>query len=72
MGIIRAAINAVTGGLADSWLEVIEPSPMGNNDVLVPGQPARRLTKRAEARTKRAAKTSFPTVLSFTYMTNSL
>ena len=38
MGIIRAAINAVTGGLADSWLEVIEPSPMGNNDVLVPGQ----------------------------------
>ena len=38
MGIIRATINAVTGGLADSWLEVIEPSPMGNNDVLVPGQ----------------------------------
>ena len=38
MGIIRAAINAVTGGLADSWLEVIEPSPMGNNDVIVPGQ----------------------------------
>ena len=55
MGIIRAAINAVTGGLADSWLEVIEPSPMGNNDVLVPGQ-----------------ATSFPTVRSFTYMTNSL
>ena len=38
MGIIRAAINAVTGGLADTWLEVIEPSPMGNNDVIVPGQ----------------------------------
>ena len=38
MGIIRAAINAVTGGLADSWLEVIEPSPMKNNDVIVPGQ----------------------------------
>ena len=38
MGIIRAAINTVGGALADSWLEVIEPSPMGNNDVLVPGQ----------------------------------
>lgn len=25
MGIIKAAINAVGGGLADSWLEVIEP-----------------------------------------------
>lgn len=38
MGIIRAAINAVTGGLADTWLEVIEPSPMGNNTVIAPGQ----------------------------------
>lgn len=38
MGIIRAAINAVTGGLADSWQEVIEPSSMGNNTVIVPGQ----------------------------------
>ncbi len=38
MGIIRAAINAVKGGLADTWLEVIEPSPMGNNTVIAPGQ----------------------------------
>ena len=38
MGIIRAAINSVTGALADTWLEVIEPSPMANNDVIVPGQ----------------------------------
>ena len=38
MGIIKAAINAVTGALADSWLEVIESAPMGNNDVIVPGQ----------------------------------
>lgn len=28
MGIIRAAINSVKGGLADSWQEVIQPRPM--------------------------------------------
>ena len=38
MGIIKAAINAVGGGLADSWLEVIEPSPMGDNTLICPGQ----------------------------------
>lgn len=38
MGIIRAAVNSVTGALADSWLEVIEAAPMANNDVIVPGQ----------------------------------
>lgn len=38
MGIIKAAINAVSGGLADSWLEVIEPSPMGDNTLICPGQ----------------------------------
>ncbi len=30
MGIIRAAAHAVGGGLADQWLEVIEPENMGN------------------------------------------
>lgn len=38
MGIIKAAINAVTGALADTWLEVIEAAPMGVTDVIVPGQ----------------------------------
>ncbi|MCH5296162.1 MAG: SPFH domain-containing protein [Ruminococcus sp.] len=38
MGIIKAAINAVKGGLADSWLEVIESSPMGDNTLICPGQ----------------------------------
>ena len=38
MGIIRAAVNAVKGGLADTWLEVIEPSPMGEHTVIAPGQ----------------------------------
>lgn len=38
MGIIKAAINAISGGLADSWQEVIEPSPMGDGTCIVPGQ----------------------------------
>ena len=32
MGIIKAAINAVGGGLADSWLEVIEPCLLYTSD----------------------------------------
>ena len=40
MGIIRAAAHAVGGGLADQWLEVIEPENMGSADnlYLAPGQ----------------------------------
>ncbi len=38
MGIIRAAVNAVRGGFADSWLEVIEPSEMGENTCICPGR----------------------------------
>lgn len=38
MGIIRATINAVKGGLADTWLEVIEPSDIGEQTVFAPGQ----------------------------------
>ncbi|MGN0538185.1 MAG: SPFH domain-containing protein [Acutalibacteraceae bacterium] len=37
MGIIRAAVNAVGGALADSWLEVIEPSEMDITTVFAPG-----------------------------------
>lgn len=37
MGIIRASIDAIKGGLADSWLEVIEPAPMSDTDCFVPG-----------------------------------
>ena len=29
MGIIRAAVNAVHGSLADQWLETVEPYEMG-------------------------------------------
>ena len=37
MGIIRATIDAIGGGLADSWLEVIEPSEMDMRTVFAPG-----------------------------------
>ncbi len=45
MGIIKAAINAIGGGLADSWQEVIEPSPMGDNTLICPGQSVRQNSK---------------------------
>ena len=64
MGIIKAAINAVTGALADTWLEVIESSPMGKNDVIVPGQ---AVDQRGRSQNKRAARTSFPTALLFMF-----
>lgn len=37
MGIVRAAINAVKGGFADQWLEVIEPGNMGDQTVFTSG-----------------------------------
>ena len=49
MGIIKAAINAVGGGLADSWLEVIEPSPMGDNTLICPGTALFHNKKRAKS-----------------------
>jgi len=37
MGIIKAAINSVTGNLADQWLEVIEPAQAQSSDVILRG-----------------------------------
>lgn len=37
MGIIKALGSAVGGGLGDTWLEVIEPSDMGQTTVMCPG-----------------------------------
>lgn len=37
MGIIKAALGALNGGLADSWLEVIEPGEMSDTTVMVSG-----------------------------------
>jgi membrane protease subunit (stomatin/prohibitin family) len=37
MGIIKAVIGAIGGGLADSWLEVVECGDMGDNTVFASG-----------------------------------
>ncbi len=37
MGIIKAALDAVSGGLADQWLEVIEAEDMGGSTVFAKG-----------------------------------
>lgn len=42
MGIIRAAGKAIGGGLADQWLEVIEPGDMGDQTVFAAGRRIRR------------------------------
>ena len=42
MGIIKAAIQSVSGGLADQWLEVIEPDDMGERTVLTGGIKTRK------------------------------
>ena len=42
MGIIKAAINSVTGTLKDSWLETIEPDTMNGTTVMVSGVKARK------------------------------
>ena len=46
MGIIRAAINAVGGTLADQWLEVIEADAMGEGTVFTKGVTVRNGDKR--------------------------
>lgn len=42
MGIIKAAVNTVSGGLADQWLEVIEAANMGDHTVFASGVKTRR------------------------------
>ena len=37
MGLISAGVNAVSGVLADSWKEVIEPADMSEGTLLVKG-----------------------------------
>lgn len=37
MGLLRVAIDSIGGGLADTWLEVIEPSEMDMRTVFAPG-----------------------------------
>lgn len=55
MGIIRASIDAIRGGLADSWLEVIEPAPMSDTDCFVPGIKMTQNGKMSSQNTKGSA-----------------
>ncbi|WP_404328599.1 SPFH domain-containing protein [Mesobacillus maritimus] len=46
MGIIKAAVDAVRGGFADHWLEVIEPQSMSDSTVMSVGVKVRAKDKR--------------------------
>ncbi|MDD2955018.1 MAG: SPFH domain-containing protein [Oscillospiraceae bacterium] len=50
MGIIKAALSAVGGGLADQWLEVIEAGDMDDTTVMAPGVTVRRDDSRNQNR----------------------
>lgn len=47
MGIVKAAIGAIGGGFADSWLEVIEPGEMDDKTVMVSGVKIRPKDRRS-------------------------
>ena len=46
MGIIRATINAISGGLADTWLEVLEADNMSGTTVFTKGVAVRKNDRR--------------------------
>ena len=46
MGIIKAAIDAIGGSLADQWLEVVEPDTMTDKTVLTQGIRVRQDSRR--------------------------
>ncbi|MDR1567661.1 MAG: SPFH domain-containing protein [Streptococcaceae bacterium] len=46
MGIIKAATSMISGSLADSWLEVIEPDDLSQDTLLTSGVAVRRDDKR--------------------------
>lgn len=46
MGLIKAATSSLTGGLADQWLEVIEPDNMSDTTVMTKGVMVRKNDKR--------------------------
>lgn len=50
MGIIKAATSAIGGGLADQWIEVIEPADMGDTTVMTKGIFVRKNDKRGSNR----------------------
>lgn len=58
MGIIKAFVGAISGGLADQWEEVIEAGDMSDTTVFVKGVKARANDKRNERRSSNKKGTS--------------
>ncbi|MHC5269771.1 SPFH domain-containing protein [Enterococcus sp. LJL98] len=50
MGLIKAATSTIGGGLADQWLEVIEPDEMSDTTVFTKGVKVRKNSKRGSNR----------------------
>jgi membrane protease subunit (stomatin/prohibitin family) len=50
MGLIKAATSTIGGGLADQWLEIIEPDDMGDTTVMTKGVKVRKDSKRGSNR----------------------
>lgn len=50
MGLIKAATSTVGGGLADQWLEIIEPDNMSDSTVMTKGVKVRKDSKRGSNR----------------------
>ena len=50
MGIIKATLGAMGGGLADQWLEVLEADDMGGTTLFTKGVKVRRDDRRSEKR----------------------
>ncbi|HPJ00506.1 MAG TPA: SPFH domain-containing protein [Enterococcus sp.] len=50
MGLIKAATSTIGGGLADQWLEIIEPDNMGDTTVMTKGVKVRKDSKRGSNR----------------------
>ena len=50
MGLIKAATSMIGGGLADQWIEVIEPDNMSDTTVMTKGVKVRKDDKRGSNR----------------------
>lgn len=50
MGLIKAATSTIGGGLADQWLEIIEPDEMSDTTVLTKGVKVRKDSRRGSNR----------------------
>ena len=64
MGIIKATMNAIGGGLADQWLEVLEADDMGGTTLFTKGVKVRKTI--SVITTRREPRITYPTARSST------